>query len=57
MLKTFVDWVTWGALVLPLAAVAWSAVRYVLLQQQLRKDREYSRFLSVRNKSVEGIIL
>jgi hypothetical protein len=44
MLKSFVDWVTWGALVLPLAAVAWSAVSYVLLQQQLRKDREYSRF-------------
>ena len=44
MLKTFVDWVTWGALVLPLAAVAWSAVSYVLLQQQLRRDKQYMRF-------------
>ena len=54
MLNTFVDWVTWGALVLPLAAIAWSAVNYVLLQQQIRRDREYSRFFECMEQIGRG---
>jgi hypothetical protein len=47
MLKTFMDWVTWGALVLPLFALAWSAVYYVLLQRQIGIDREFNRFFEL----------
>ena len=49
-LKTATDWLTWGALVLPLFALAWAAVQYVLTQKREQKHREYERFFDIMRK-------
>lgn len=43
-LKSAVDWLTWAAVVLPLAALAWSAVVYVRTQRRDQEYREFEKF-------------
>lgn len=49
-LKTATDWLTWGALVLPLMALAWSAWQYVELQKREEKRQRFDNFFRVMEK-------
>ena len=49
-LKSAVDWITWGALVLPLFALAWSAWQYVALQKREVARQRFDNFFRVMDK-------
>lgn len=49
-LKTAADWLTWGALVLPLFALAWSAWQYVALQKREAERQRFDNFFRVMEK-------
>ncbi|MFA5968451.1 MAG: hypothetical protein WC816_04305 [Sphingomonas sp.] len=59
-LKSAVDWLTWAAVVLPLVAIAWSAVQYVRTQRREQEYREFEKFhrimseLGTQNTTVMG---
>lgn len=46
-LVTVADWLTWGALVLPLLALAWSAWQYVALQKREEARQRFDKFFRV----------
>jgi hypothetical protein len=46
-LKGAADWIAWAGVVLPLAALAWSAVFYVRTKRREISHQEYSRFFEV----------
>jgi hypothetical protein len=49
-LKTATDWLTWGALVLPLFVLAWSAWQYVQLQKQIERQRRFDNLFILMDK-------
>jgi len=46
-LKGATDWIAWGGIVLPFAALAWSAVFYVKTKRREILHQEYERFFEV----------
>jgi hypothetical protein len=50
-LKTATDWLTYGALILPLFILAWSAWQYVMLQKKIEEQRRFENFFLVVEKS------
>ncbi|WP_327754611.1 hypothetical protein VVT58_05475 [Sphingobium sp. SJ10-10] len=48
--STFTDWIAWGGLVVPLCALAWSAVQYVTSQRREQAFREFEKFFSLMTK-------
>ncbi|MEO8722187.1 MAG: hypothetical protein ABI395_01515 [Sphingobium sp.] len=49
-LTNAVDWLTWGALVLPLMALAWAAWQYVMIQKREEKRQRFDNFFRVMDK-------
>ena len=49
-LTTTGDWLTWGALVLPLCALAWSAWQYVAIQKREEARQRFDKFFRVMDK-------
>jgi hypothetical protein len=53
-LSTLADWLAWGALLLPLAVLAWSARDYIKIQTDQSRQKEFDNFfetiLRVHNK-------
>lgn len=41
------DWIAWAGIVLPLAALAWSAVFYTMARRREVQHREFERFFQV----------
>ena len=50
-LKTATDWLTYGALLLPLFVLAWSAWQYVALQKKIEKQKRFENFFLVMEKT------
>jgi len=48
--SSFGDWIAWGGLVLPLIAIAVSAVRYVWLLVEQSREKSYSRFFELMDQ-------
>ena len=48
-LKTAAEWIAWAGVVIPLAALAWSAVFYVVSRRREIKHQEYQRFFEITN--------
>jgi hypothetical protein len=46
-LSTAGEWIAWAGVVLPLAALAWSAVFYTLVRQREVHHQEYHRFFEI----------
>ena len=46
-LASAMEWLAWGGIVLPLVALAWAAVRYVLLQMTEHKHRRFKQFIEI----------
>lgn len=47
MLNSWADWVAWGGLVIPLFAIAFSAVQYVRMELEKARSRRYDRFFEL----------
>ena len=46
-LASALDWITWAGLALPLAVVAWSAVRFVNVRKHERKHENYLKYFAI----------
>lgn len=46
-LTTWQDWIAWAGIVLPLAALAWAAILYVLTRRRETQHQEFERFFKV----------
>ncbi|WP_336971584.1 hypothetical protein [Sphingobium aromaticiconvertens] len=46
-LSTAGEWIAWAGIVLPLAALAWSAVFYTLARRREVQHQEYQRFFQI----------
>ncbi|MCP5387667.1 MAG: hypothetical protein H6916_12765 [Novosphingobium sp.] len=49
-LRSATDWLTWGALVLPLASLAWSAWQYVAIQKREEARQRFDNLFRVMEK-------
>ncbi len=50
MPTTATEWIAWGGVVLPFAGLAGSAVRFVWLEGEKRKDANYQRFYDLMDQ-------
>ena len=46
-LKTIAEWIAWAGIVIPLAALAWSAVFYTIARRREVSHLEYQRFFEI----------
>jgi hypothetical protein len=46
-LTTAGEWIAWAGIVIPLAALAWSAVFYTLARRREVQHQEYQRFFTI----------
>ena len=46
-LSTAGEWLAWAGIVIPLAALAWSAVFYTLARRREVSHQEYQRFFQI----------
>ena len=46
-LSTAAEWIAWAGIVIPLAALAWSAVFYSQTKRRELKHQEYQRFFTI----------
>lgn len=46
-LSTAAEWIAWAGVVIPLAALAWSAVSYTLAHRREVQHQEYQRFFQI----------
>lgn len=46
-LDSTADWLAWAALAMPLAALAWSAVQYILIQKKAEQQRRFDNLFRV----------
>jgi hypothetical protein len=46
-LSSAAEWIAWAGVVIPLAALAWSAVFYTLARQREVQHQEYQRFFAI----------
>lgn len=46
-LSTAAEWIAWAGVVIPLMALAWSAVFYTLARQREVQHQEYQRFFQI----------
>lgn len=46
-LITAAEWIAWAGVVIPLAALAWSAVFYTLARRRETQHEEYQRFFQI----------
>lgn len=59
-LETWQDWVAWAGLVLPLSALAWAAIYFVLTWREELKHKRYQKFFELmervgtQNSSIAG---
>lgn len=46
-LSSAAEWIAWAGIVIPLAALAWSAVFYTLARKREVQHQEYQRFFTI----------
>ena len=46
-LKTVGEWIAWAGIVIPLAALAWSAVFFTVARRRELQHQEYQRFFEI----------